>query len=178
MGALTANLDAALGPPPEHHMRTEVIVLRVRKHGGRLVLPVLALMLIAGASGTFIGALPETWMNLAAAALAALLTIFLCLGPMLSWLASRTIVTSRRVIQRRGVLSQHRSEVALGRVREVRLSRRPLQRLLGSGDIDLLVGAENWRIFDVPGAVGIAAALQELVERNFQLMDTGEPELV
>ncbi|GAB2567737.1 PH domain-containing protein [Leucobacter ruminantium] len=162
------DLDAMLGPPPSSYAQPEAVVLRLRRHGRRLVLPVLVLIVVAAAAGFWVGALSEPWMNLAAAAGAALAALLLGVVPILLWLTRRVTVTTRRVILRHGVFVRHRSEVALSRVREVRSRRTPGQRLFGSGSIDLLVGSESIRIEDVPGAGVVTDALQELVERNYE----------
>ncbi|MFA5607768.1 MAG: PH domain-containing protein [Leucobacter sp.] len=162
------DLDALLGPPPAAYGRPEAVVLRVRRHGRRLILPVLVLFVIAGVAGYWVGALPELWMNLAAGAGTLVLALLFGIGPILAWLTRSVTITSHRVIFRRGVFVRHRSEVSLAKVREVRTRRNPAQRLWGSGSIDLLVGVETIRIPDVPGVQLIADALQELVERNYE----------
>lgn len=165
---MTQDVDAVLGPAPASYTRPEVVVLRFRRHGRRLVLPVVVLLVVAAASGYWIGALPETWMNLAAAAGAVLIALLLGVFPILAWLARRTTVTTRRVIVRGGFFVRHRSEVALSRVREVRSRRSIGQRMRGAGDIDLLFGTERATLVDVPGVEEVVDALQELSERNYE----------
>ena len=166
--AMTAEVDSVLGPAPASHTRPEVVVLRFRRHGRRLVLPVLVLLVIASASGYWVGALPDGWMNLAAGLGAVLLALLLGVFPILAWLARRTTVTTRRVIVRGGFFVRHRSEVALARVREVRSRRSIGQRMCGAGDVELLVGTERTVLSDVPGVELVVDALQELSERNYE----------
>ncbi|MGK0716314.1 PH domain-containing protein [Leucobacter sp. W1153] len=157
--------------PTEPPIQAESVVLRLRRHGRALTLPVLVLTALAGASGFWVGTLPETWMNLAALGGAVAIALLLGVGPVLGWLSRRTLVTNRRVITRRGVFVQHRSEVPLNRVREVRSKRTVMQRVFGSGDIELLGGAGgidgSTVLRDVPGFVLVTDALQELIELNF-----------
>lgn len=149
-------------------VRAESPVLRLRRHGRALTLPVLIMLLVAAAAGFFVGGLPEAWMNWAAGVGAILVFVLLGLMPLLSWLSNRVVVTDRRVIVRRGLLVHHRSEVPLSRVREVRSKRGPLQRMFGSGDIELHVGTDAPTLLrDVPGPVAAVDALQVLVEREF-----------
>lgn len=166
--SMTAEVESALGPAPASYAQPEVIVLRFRRHGHRLVLPSLVLIVTAWAAGFWIGNFPEPWMNVAAAITAVAIAVLCGMLPVLVWLAYRTTVTTRRVIVRKGLLASTRSELALSRVREVRLRRGPLQRLRGSGTIELLHGAEALRLQDVPGAVRVADALHDLMERNFE----------
>lgn len=145
----------------------ETVVARVRRHGRRLTLPVLVLVAVAAASGYFVGSFPELWMNVLAGAGAAILLIAGGIGPILKWLARRVVVTTRRVIVHQGFFVRHRSEVSLARVREVRSKQNPIQRVWGSGDIDLFVGTESTRIPDAPGMKELHAAIQELSERSY-----------
>lgn len=152
---------------PAAQLAPEEIVVRVRRHGRHLALPVALLFVVAGLGGFFIGTLPEPWQNLLAAAGGLLLVIFGAIGPILGWLARRVVVTTRRVIVHHGFFVRHRTEVSLARVREVRSKQNPIQRMWGSGDIDLYVGAEATRIHDAPGLNALHAALQELTERSY-----------
>lgn len=165
--SVTAEVESILGPAPASYTQPEAVVLRFRRHGRRLLPPVIALVAVAAAAGYWVGGLPDTWMNLLAGAGAALLGVLLGVLPVLAWLAHRTTVTTRRVIVRRGLFVHQRSEVALGRVREVKTRRGVLQRLRGAGDIELLHGPESLRLEDVPGVQGVADALRELMERNY-----------
>ncbi|MBO1900476.1 PH domain-containing protein [Leucobacter weissii] len=152
--------------------------MRVRRHGRVLVLPVLVLIALAGASGYFVGALPESWMNWTAGAGAAVLAVLLGIAPMLGWLATRASVTTRRVILRRGFFVHRRSEVPLARIREVRSSRGPVQRLFGSGDVELVVGAESPLVLrDVPRPELVVDALHELIEQNYSSSLAAQPPL-
>lgn len=160
--------------PAEPPIQVESVVLRLRRHGRALTFPVLMLTALAGAAGFWVGAFPEAWMNLAAAGGAAALALLFGVGPVLGWLARRTIITNRRVISRRGIFVQHRSEVSLGRVREVRSRRNLVQRMFGSGDIELVGGFDGTGgaggstvLRDVPGFERVADALQQLIEHNF-----------
>ncbi|QBE48620.1 PH domain-containing protein [Leucobacter triazinivorans] len=165
--SVTAEVESILGPAPAGYTQPEAVVLRFRRHGWRLAPPVIALAAVAAAAGYWVGNLPEAWMNLLAAGVAVLLGLLLGVLPVLAWLAHRTTITTRRVIVRRGLFVHQRSELALGRVREVKTRRGVLQRVRGAGDIELLHGAESLRLDDLPGVQGIADALRELVERNY-----------
>ncbi|MFC5338038.1 PH domain-containing protein [Leucobacter denitrificans] len=170
-----ASVAAAPSAPSASGQPPEVIVVRVRRHGRHLTFPVLALLVIFAASGYFIGTFPEPWMNLLAAGAAGALAIVLGILPILAWLSRRAVITSRRAIVHHGFFVRHRSEVSLARVREVRSKQNPIQRMFGSGDIDLFVGAEATRITDAPGVKDLHAAIQELSERSYdeQIRSTG-----
>lgn len=172
--SVTQEVDAVLGPAPAAYAQPEVIVLRFRRHGSRLVLPVIALVAVAAAAGYWVGSFGDSWLDLTAAAVAAALAFLLGLMPILTWLAGTTTVSTRRVIVRRGLFVRSRSELPLSRVREVRTRRSPLQRILGAGDVLLFHGAETLRLESVPAATKLADALQDLMERNFAQAERAE----
>lgn len=154
--------------PHEPPVQAESLVLSLRRHGRMLMLPVLLLIGLAGAAGFFVGALPEPWMNWAAGLGALAVALLFGIGPLLGWLTNRTSVTTRRVIVRRGFFVHRRIEVPLTRVREVRSKRGPMQRVFGSGDVELMVGADHPTVLrDVPAPMVLVDALQELIERNY-----------
>ena len=154
--------------PAEPPIQVETVVVSVRRHGRVLTLPVVVMLALAAASGYWVGRLPEAWMNLAVGAGAAVLGVLLGIGPVLSWMTRRVVITNRRVILRHGVFVQHRAEVPLARVREVRSRRTLVQRLWGSGNIELVGGVEGSTVLrDLAGYQVIADALQELLEQNF-----------
>lgn len=156
------------GVPLETPTQPEASLFSLRRHGRALTLPVLVLFMIAGASGFFVGALPEGWMNWAAGLGAIALALLLGVGPLLGWLTNRVTVTTRRVIVRRGFFVHRRSEVPLSRVREVRSKRSIVQRMFGSGDIELMVGADAPIVLrDVPAPADAIEALHELIEQNY-----------
>lgn len=155
----------------------ERTLLRLRRHGRALVLPVLVMLVLAAAAGYFVGRLREPWMNWAAGGCAIALFLLLGLVPVLRWLSNRVIITDRRVIMRRGLFVHHRSEVPLSRVREVRSRRGPGQRIFGSGDVELLYGPDDPVLLrDVPGPRAVTNALQLLLENAYALAATAQPQ--
>ena len=152
----------------EPQLQAETPVLQVRRHGRVLALPVLLLLVVAAASGYFVGNLPESWMNWSAGLAAIAIVLLLGVVPILAWLASRTTITTRRVIVRQGFIVHRRSEIPLSRVREVRSKRGVMQRLFGSGDVELVVGDAVTRVRDIPSPNSVINALQELIEHDYR----------
>lgn len=165
-----AEVEASLGPATAAHLRPEVVVLRVRRHARHLIWAALAMVLIAAATGVFLGRFVEPWQNLLVALLSGLALLLLVVLPFLSWLAQTDTITSRRVIVRSGFFVRHRQEASLGRIREVRSRRTLGQRMWSAGDVELMVGAEAPLVLhDVPQVDGMVDALHELIERSYSL---------
>ncbi|MDW4573384.1 PH domain-containing protein [Microbacterium sp. M3] len=145
----------------------ELLVARFRGHARRLTWSALVLIAIAGACGYFYGNLPapfENWMLLAAAAAVILLLVVL---PYLSWLGHVYTITTRRVMERRGVFAAKRRELAHVRGYTLKVHRGPLQRMWGAGTITLANGIdEPLRLADIPTVELVHEALVDQVEVN------------
>lgn len=163
-----AELEAALRPASEVNLRPEVVVVRLRRHASILTLPVIVLLGTALAAGYFIGSFEAGWMNWLAIAVALLLVVALVLLPLSIWLGNTTTITTRRIIVRRGLLTRTRTEVALGRIREIRVRASLWQRPLRTGTIQLVTDLEKpVELVDVPGVNGIVDMLHELLDRTY-----------
>lgn len=146
----------------------EVAVVRLRRHARVLIFPALILLGTGFASGYFIGSFPDAWQNWLAVAVGLLLIIGGVLLPLSIWLGNTITVTTRRVIVRRGLFTRTRSEVSLGRVREIRSKASILQRPFKSGTIQLITGLdEPIEMVDVPSVSGVVDMLHELVDQAF-----------
>ena len=142
-------------------------VARLRSHGRAMAWPSVALVLIAGAGSYFYGRLAESWENLALLGLAVVLAFVFWLVPLFRWLARSYTITTRRVIVRTGVVVRVRQELRLSRAYDVSVRTTGLQRLFGSGDVEINTGLEHAVVLrDVPSADLVQAALHDLIEAN------------
>ncbi len=146
---------------PEH------VVARLRSHGRRLAGPGIVTVIVCAATGYIAGRLPEPWMNQAVAALAAVLVLALSVVPLISWLAHRYVVTTRRIILRRGLFVNTRRDFLLSRGLDISLERRGLQLLFRSGDVRI-ENREGVAVLlrDVPSADLVLQAILDLSERR------------
>ena len=148
---------------PAGAQTAELKVVRFRPHARRLVFTALVCIAVSGAFAYFAWSFVEEWQNWLVAAGAALIMLFLVLVPYLRWLTRSTTITTRRVIIRSGVLTQHRTEVSLAQVSEIKLKRGLMQRITRAGDIILFSTFGSQVVLrDVPNVTLMAAALQEL----------------
>lgn len=145
----------------------ELLVARFRSHARRLTWSAIVLIAVAGACGYLYGNLPapfENWMLLTAAAALVLLLVLL---PFLSWWSHVYTVTTRRVMERRGVFAAKRRE--LDHVRGYTLTVRSgiFQRMWGAGTITLRNGIdEPMRLANIPSVELVHEALVDQVEVN------------
>lgn len=143
----------------------EAILLRVRPHARRLLLPVLILLATVTAFGWFAGSFAEEWQNWLVVGAAGALVFFGVLLPFVAWLGHRYTITTRRIIARRGLFISDRQTVPLARVTDIRLRRGPVAAAFASGDIRVTAGPELTVVLhDVPSARLTTALLTDLTE--------------
>ncbi len=143
----------------------ERVIARLRPHARVLVLPSLALIAIAGAAAFVAFSLDELWMRLAALLAGLLLAALLWVLPLLRWLSTQYLLTSRRVVLSRGLFVRTRSEVLLSRGHDVTLRRSGLQGLFRSGDVLLNTGLDRPVVLrDVPRADLVQRALSDVMD--------------
>ena len=151
----------ALGAAPAAELR----VARIRRHARHLTWSALVLIAVAGAVGYFTGNLPagyEDWMLWTAASAVVLLLVVV---PYLRWLSHTYTITTRRVIERSGLFSRHRTELPHARGYTISERRGPLQRLWGTGTLTLSNGVDTpLRMRDVPAVSLVHETLVDQVE--------------
>lgn len=155
-------------PTPAPGVATpELRVAKFRGHARRLVWSALILIAVCAAAGFFYGNLPapfENWMLLSAAAA---VIFFLVLLPFLSWFSRTCTITTRRVIERSGLLGGRRRELSHVRGYTIAVRRGILQRMWGVGTLVLSNGIdEPLRIANVPHIDLVHEALVDQVEVN------------
>jgi membrane protein YdbS with pleckstrin-like domain len=143
----------------------ELVIARIHRHARRLFWPAIVLIAAAGATGYFSGNLPEPfedWMLWAAAALVVLLLVVL---PYLRWLSHTYTVTTRRVIERSGLVHRRRTDISHARGYTISERRGPLQRMWGSGTLTLANGVDQpVRLVDIPFVRLVHETLSDQVE--------------
>lgn len=143
----------------------ELRVAQFRGHARRLFWSAVVLIVVAGACGWLYGNLPapfENWMMLAAAGVVVLLLVIL---PFLAWWSHVYTITTRRVIERSGLLGPRRRELTHVRGYTIVERRGILQRMWGAGTLTLSNGVDQpMRLVDVPSVALVHEALVDQVE--------------
>ena len=111
----------------------ERAVSRLRPHARALVLPSLVLVSAAGAASYGLFALDDLWQRLAALVAGLVVIGALWVLPLLSWLSTQYLITTRRLVLRRGVLVRTRQEVLLSRGHDVTVRITEVEAYAGVG---------------------------------------------
>ena len=143
----------------------ELRIARFRPHARRLFWSALVLIGVAAATGRLWGNLPapfEDWM-LGGAAI--VVVVLLVVMPFLSWWSHVYLLTTRRIMERHGILRVRRRELEHVRGYTIQLRRGPLQRLWGTGTLILSNGVDDpMRLRNVPSVALVHEALVDQVE--------------
>ncbi len=145
----------------------ERVIAHVRPHARALALPSILLIAACGGAAYGVTALDEEWQRLAALVGAALVVVLLFLLPLVRWLGTHYLITTRRVVLRTGLIARTRQELLHGRIYDVRLRQTPLQRLFRSGDVLINTGLDTPVVLrDAPRALLVQEALGDLMEAS------------
>lgn len=145
----------------------ERAIARLRPHARALVLPSIVLVVIAGgvSFGAFV--LDELWPSLAVLLGGLVVIGLLWVLPLLRWLSTQYLITTRRVVLRRGLLVRTRQEVLLSRSYDVAVRQSGLQSMFRSGDVLINTGLDRPIVLrDVPRADLVQRALGDVMETS------------
>jgi uncharacterized membrane protein YdbT with pleckstrin-like domain len=146
---------------------SETVVARLHPHARALFWPSILLIVVAGGTAYLSSVVREPWQETAVLAGGAGLAVLLWLLPLLSWLAHRTTITTRRLVIRSGLLVRQRQEILHSRSYDVVVRQNAVQSLFRSGDVHINTGLERPVVLhDVPGVDLVQAALTDLMEQN------------
>lgn len=127
------------------------MVVDVRPHWWFLAGPVAVLaVVIAGAVTAWVEGAPgwADWVTVAALAVAAMWLV----GRYVRWSTTRMVVTTSRIMDRRGVLGRVGREIPIGSLTDIGYRQRLFQRIIGAGDVVVeSAGRDGQEVFrDLP----------------------------
>lgn len=113
----------------------EKIVLDLRPHWVALVVPALFTLLILAVVTAVYNLTESSWGENAIVIAGLVAWLILGLLPFLNWLFTSFVLTSDRLITRKGVVAKHSREIPLERINDVTFTQSVLDRMLGAGDL-------------------------------------------
>jgi uncharacterized membrane protein YdbT with pleckstrin-like domain len=152
----------------------EEIVLNLRPHWRRVVVPVVLIPIVAGVASYLWFVVPHGStrgpLRIAIVVVALAVLLWWSLRPWLKWLTTRYVMTTRRVVTRTGVLSRKGRDVPMTRINDVSFSHTVVERIFGSGTLVIESAGERGQIMlsDVPHVEAVQRDLYGLVEEETQ----------
>ncbi|MDQ1734258.1 MAG: hypothetical protein QOH56_509 [Pseudonocardiales bacterium] len=154
----------------------EEIVEHLHPHWITLVGPVLIFIVVCALSGVAIAFLPDSsthhsahqYLLLAILVVALLLILWLVLLPVIRWRSTNYVITSHRVLIRRGVLNHVGRDITLARINDVAYEQSIWDRIVRSGSITIESAGEHGQetLVNIPRANEIQQTLNRLVEAD------------
>ena len=150
----------------------ERVALHSRPHWWLCLRPAGALLLVAAATGFAAAVLRlQTWAPYAWALLGALGLVAAArwsVLPIARWRCTHLVVTSTRLLARDGIAATRAVEIPVDRVDAVRVTARPVERLLGAGTLLVDAVGERYAFTDVPAVERVQARLHREVGRSVE----------
>jgi uncharacterized membrane protein YdbT with pleckstrin-like domain len=152
----------------------EEVVLNLRPHWRRVVVPVVLIPIVVGLASYLWFVLPDDQargsLRIVVVVVALAVLLWWSLRPWLRWLTTRYVMTTRRVVTRTGVLSRKGRDVPLTRINDVSFSHTVVERIFGSGTLVIESAGERGQILlsDVPHVEAVQRDLYGLVEDETQ----------
>ena len=149
----------------------EEVVASLHPHGTVLTWPVVRLLVVVGGASYLAALVPAgrqqgvlRWALLAAVLVVLAATV---VRPLLRWRTTHYVLTTHRLLLRRGVLSRQGRDVPLSRVTDVSSRQTPWQRLLRSGTLTVECAGGGPLVLERVPAVGqVQQVLAELIEED------------
>lgn len=156
----------------------EHIVFELRPHWVAVVPALLwaALIVVAWVA---LGALTDSGPALVALSAGALIALLvLSAVPLLKWSRTLFVLTTDRLITRRGVIAREATEIPLERINDVAFKQSALERLVGAGDLLIESAGERGqtRITNVKRPEQVQLRIYQATEENSnRMMRSGQP---
>ena len=112
----------------------EQVLRRFRPHWKVLLPAVVWGMLLAALTGMALAALPAAW-RWWSVAVGVAIWLLLATRSAVSWWSTTYVLTTERIVVRRGLVARTGTEIPLESITNVLFRQRTLQRLLGYGDV-------------------------------------------
>ncbi|TDD14495.1 PH domain-containing protein [Nonomuraea diastatica] len=157
---------------PDHHLtQGERRVRSFHPHWKRLVVPFVALVLIAAAAGAALYFIPADWeyafyARIATGVIGLILLTIWSFVPYLQWKNTGYVLTTHRFTISTGVLNKSTDEIPIAKVNTVSSDQTFPERLLGCGTLSVESAGERGEIVlrDIPKIQDVRTELFRLVE--------------
>ncbi len=133
-----------------------------------LVLPVLIFLVVTGASAFGASLSLEPVLRYVIIGAGVLIVLIFTVVPFLRWRTTHFVITSHRVLVRRGILSRSGRDVPLSRINDVSFEHSLFERLLGCGTLVIESAGERGQVSleDVPHVERVQGEVYQLIEND------------
>lgn len=153
----------------------EELVLDLRPHWIALVMPTIATILTVGVMIVLYETFEEPILDTIVGVAGALFLLAYPVRRLVDWFTSHFVVTSDRIIHRRGFIAKYSMEVPLEAINDVRFEQGIVDRVIGAGTLVVQSASEAGRqVFDdIRDPEGVQKTIYHQGELNQQRMVSG-----
>lgn len=151
----------------------EEIVEHLHPHWTTLVPAVAAFLVVCAAAGAGIAFLPKSGTGrlvvlIAVLAVAVLLLLWLVVTPFVRWRTTHYVLTTHRVLIRRGVVTHRGRDIALQRINDVGFEQSLWERMVRSGTLMIESAGEQGQevLHNIPRSDRTQQTLNRLIEQD------------
>jgi uncharacterized membrane protein YdbT with pleckstrin-like domain len=161
-----------MGYPEKLLSDDETIVEHLHPHWITLVPATLWFLLICAVSGVGIAFLPDgsahNVLLIIILAIAFILVCWLTFGPWLRWRTTHYVITTHRVLIRRGILHHVGRDISLQRISDVAFVRTIWDRMVNAGTLTIESAGEHGQedLHNVPHSDDIQQLINQLIEKD------------
>ncbi|MGH3496160.1 MAG: PH domain-containing protein [Nocardioidaceae bacterium] len=147
----------------------EDVVLSMRTHIKALAVPALILVLVCAATGFLIAVIPSgsahKWLVIVVLVIAVIILLWWVIAPFLRWMSTTYTVTTRRIVEQKGVFSRSGRVIPLQRVNDVAYEKGIFDRMLGCGTLSIRDASETGGmvLHDVPQVESVHHTISDLL---------------
>ncbi len=161
-----------MGFPENVLAQDEKVVRHLHPHWFTVLLPTIVGVLVVAAAVVALLVLPDgsvgtvlLWVVLAAAVL---VLLFAVVGPYLRWRSTHYVITSHRVMVRRGVLTKSGKDITLAKITDVGFRQTLLDRMIGAGSLHIESAGDSpdEDLVNVPDSDEVQQLINRLVDED------------
>lgn len=169
-----------MGFSPKLLAQGESVVMELRTHVKKVVVPVIVLMLTVVAALLLIWVVRSqdaaSWFIWVILGVALIVAVRWVLVPIWRWRTTIYVVTNRRLITREGIVTRTGRDIPLYRINDVTYEKDLLDRMLGCGTLIVSDATDKAgvKLYDVPQVERVHVTMNELLFQHDDGGDGGE----
>jgi membrane protein YdbS with pleckstrin-like domain len=168
-----------MGYPAKLLTQGESIEFETRPHWRSMIFPSIVLLVTVAVAGFLLATIGsgtvQGWARWAVIVVALVVIVLWFVRPLLTWLTTQYVFTSRRIITRTGIIARSGKDMPLSKVNDVSFRYTIIERVLGCGTLTVSSASEDGEleIRNVPKVEEIQREIYRLAEADAQRRGSG-----
>jgi uncharacterized membrane protein YdbT with pleckstrin-like domain len=161
---------------PERQLaQDEQVVRHLHPHWLTLVFPLFLFVVTVGLGGFLIAMVPagdlQRWIRLAIAVVAVVVLVWFVLARVLVWKTTHYVITTQRVLIRKGVFNHTGRDIPMQRINDVAFEQSLFDRIIGAGTLQVESAGETGQT--VLKNIPHSDQVQQLINRLINDLELG-----